>query len=152
MKRETSVNRPWHVIIVGGGFGGLSAAKALKSDLFDVTLIDRRDYHLYQPLLGQIATGLLSPEQISAPLQSVLAKQKNIRVLLGSVEDVDPNSKEVFLADGAVLAYDSLIVATGSQYDRVRERWGHIWTRPELQGFFAKWREERLRAYIRPRS
>jgi NADH:ubiquinone reductase (H+-translocating) len=115
MKRKTSVNRPWHVIIVGGGFGGLSAAKALKSDLFDVTLIDRRDYHLYQPLLGQIATGLLSPEHISAPLRSVLAKQKNTRVLLGSVEDVDPNSKEVFLAGGAVLVYDSLIVATGSE-------------------------------------
>jgi NADH:ubiquinone reductase (H+-translocating) len=115
MKRETSVNRPWRVIIVGGGFGGLGAAKALKSDLLDVTLIDRRNYHLYQPLLGQVATGSLSSGQISAPLRSVLKNQKNTRVLLGSVEDIDPNSKEVFLADGAVLAYDSLIVATGSQ-------------------------------------
>ncbi len=115
MKRETSANRPWRVIIVGGGFGGLRAAKALKSDLFDVTLIDRRNYHLYQPLLSQVAAGSLSPGQISAPLRSVLSKQKNTRVLLGSVEDVDPDSKQVFLADGAVLAYDSLIVATGSQ-------------------------------------
>jgi NADH dehydrogenase len=115
MKQETSVNRPWRVIIVGGGFSGLRAAQALKSDLFDVTLIDRRNYHLYQPLLCQIATGSLSPGQISAPLRSVLSKQKNTRVLLGSVEDVDPGAKQVFLADRTVLAYDSLIVATGSQ-------------------------------------
>jgi NADH:ubiquinone reductase (H+-translocating) len=115
VKRETSANRPWRVIIVGGGFGGLRAAKALKSDLFDVTLIDRRNHHLYQPLLSQVAAGSLSPGQISAPLRSVLSKQKNTRVLLGSVKDVDPDSKQVFLADGAVLAYESLIVATGSQ-------------------------------------
>ena len=103
------------MIIVGGGFGGLRAAQALKSDLFDVTLIDRRNYHLFQPLLYQVATGSLSPGQVSAPLRSVLSKQKNTRVLLGSAEDVDPHSKQVFLADGAILAYDSLIVATGSQ-------------------------------------
>jgi len=115
MKREISGNRPWRVIIVGGGFGGLRAAQTLKSDLFDVTLIDRRNYHLYQPLLGQVAAGSLSPGQISAPLRSVLSKQKNTRVLLGSVEDVDADSKQVVLADGAVLPYDSLIVATGSQ-------------------------------------
>jgi NADH dehydrogenase len=115
MKREISGNRPWRVIIVGGGFGGLRAAQTLKSDLFDVTLIDRRNYHLYQPLLGQVAAGSLSPEQISAPLRSVLSKQKNTRVLLGSVEDIDADSKQVVLADGAVLPYDSLIVATGSQ-------------------------------------
>ena len=63
MKREISVNSPWRVIIVGGGFGGLRAAQALKSDLFDVTLIDRRNYHLYQPLLGQVAAGSLSPHR-----------------------------------------------------------------------------------------
>jgi NADH dehydrogenase len=109
------MSKPWQVIIVGGGFGGLRAAQALKSDLVDVTLIDRRNYHLFQPLLYQVATGSLSPAQISAPLRSVLSRQKNTRVLLGSVEDVDPDSKQVFLADGAVLPYDSLIVATGSQ-------------------------------------
>jgi NADH dehydrogenase len=96
MKREISVNTPWRVIIVGGGFGGLRAAQALKSDLFDVTLIDRRNYHLYQPLLNQVATGSLSPGQISAPLRSVLSKQRNARVLLGSVEDVDPGAKRCF--------------------------------------------------------
>ena len=115
MNREKSVNRPWRVIIVGGGFGGLSAAKTLTSRLFDVTLIDRRNYHLYQPLLGQVAAGSLSPEHISATLQSVLKKQKNLRVLMGSVEDVDPDSKRVVLADGAVLTYDSLIAATGAR-------------------------------------
>ncbi len=115
MKREISGNRPWRVIIVGGGFGGLRAAQTLKSDLFDVTLIDRRNYHLYQPLLGQVAAGSLSPGQISVPLRSVLSKQKNTRVLLGSVEDIDADSKQVVLADGTVLPYDSLIVATGSQ-------------------------------------
>jgi NADH:ubiquinone reductase (H+-translocating) len=99
----------------GRRFGGLRAAQTLTSDLFDVTLIDRRNHHLYQPLLGQVATGSLSPGQISAPLRSVLAKQKNTRVLLGSVEDVDPEAKKVFLAEGAALAYDSLIVATGSE-------------------------------------
>ena len=103
------------MIIVGGGFGGLRAAQSLKSDLVDVTLIDRRSYHLFQPLLYQVATGSLSPGEISAPLRSVLSRQKNTRVLLGSVEDVDPDSKQVLLADGAVFPYDSLIVATGSQ-------------------------------------
>jgi NADH:ubiquinone reductase (H+-translocating) len=115
MKREVSVSRPWRVIIVGGGFGGLRAAQTLASGLVDVTLIDRRNYHLFQPLLYQVATGSLSPGQISAPLRSVLSRQKNARVLLGSVEDVDPDLKQVLLADGAVLPYDSLIVATGSQ-------------------------------------
>ena len=109
------MSKPWRVIIVGGGFGGLRAAQALKSELVEVTLIDRCNYHLFQPLLYQVATGSLSPGQISAPLRSVLSRQKNTRVLLGSVEDVDADSKQVFLADGAVLPYDSLIVATGSQ-------------------------------------
>src|ERR1700746_3832898 len=115
MKREGSVSSPWRVVIIGGGFGGLCAAQTLKSDLVDVTLIDRRNYHLFQPLLYQVATGSLSPGQISAPLRGVLSRQKNTRVLLGSMEDVDPDSKQVFLADGAVLPYDSLIIATGSQ-------------------------------------
>jgi NADH:ubiquinone reductase (H+-translocating) len=114
-KWKVSVSTPWRVIIVGGGFGGLTAALALKSDLVDVTLIDRRNYHLFQPLLYQVATGSLSAEEIVAPLRSVLRRQKNTRVLLGTVEDVDPDKKLVVLADGAVLPYDSLIVATGSE-------------------------------------
>jgi NADH dehydrogenase len=109
------VNEPWKVIIVGGGFGGLSAAQALRSHSVDVTLIDRRNFHLFQPLLYQVATGSLSPGEIAAPLRSVLSRQKNTRVLLGTVEDVDPVSKRVLLEDGASFPYDSLIVAAGSQ-------------------------------------
>jgi NADH dehydrogenase len=105
----------WKVVIVGGGFGGLCAAQALKSAPVDVTLIDRRNYHLFQPLLYQVATGSLSPGDIAAPLRGVLSRQKNTRVFLGNVQDVDPASKRVLLADGASLEYDSLIVAAGSQ-------------------------------------
>lgn len=103
------------VVIIGGGFGGLSAAKQLKSDSVDVTLIDRRNYHLFQPLLYQVATGSLSPGDIAYPLRGVLNRQKNLRVLLGIVVDIDPDSKRVFLADGEILPYDSLIVAAGSE-------------------------------------
>jgi NADH dehydrogenase len=109
------VSKPWKVVIVGGGFGGLRAAQNLRSDLVDVTLVDRRNYHLFQPLLYQVATGSLSPGEIASPLRGVLSAQKNTRVLLGTVVDVDPESKHVTLQDGAVLQYDSLIVATGSQ-------------------------------------
>ncbi len=103
------------VIIIGGGFGGLFAAQALKSAPVDVTLIDRRNYHLFQPLLYQVATGSLSPGEVAAPLRGVLSRQKNTRVLLGDVLDIDPASKQVMLADGASFEYDSLIVAAGSQ-------------------------------------
>ena len=103
------------VVIVGGGFGGLRAARALKSAPVDVTLIDRRNYHLFQPLLYQVATGSLSPGEIAAPLRSVFSRQKNVRVLLGEVVDVDPASRRVVLADGAEFPYDALIVAAGAQ-------------------------------------
>jgi NADH dehydrogenase len=103
------------VIIIGGGFGGLSAAQALKSAPVDVTLLDRRNYHLFQPLLYQVATGSLSPGEIAAPLRGVLSRQKNTRVLLGDVVDIDPVSKRVLVEDGASFEYDSLIVAAGSQ-------------------------------------
>ena len=109
------MSKPWRVVIVGGGFGGLRAAQALESELVDVTLVDRRNYHLFQPLLYQVATGSLSAGEIAAPLRGVLSRQKNTRVLLGEVTDVDPDSKRVSLVDGAVLPYDSLILAAGSQ-------------------------------------
>ncbi|HXM65110.1 MAG TPA: NAD(P)/FAD-dependent oxidoreductase [Candidatus Acidoferrum sp.] len=103
------------VVIIGGGFGGLSAAQHLNSNLVDVTLIDRRNYHLFQPLLYQVATGSLSAGEIASPLRSVLSRQKNTRVWLGTVVDVDSDSKRVVLADGTIVPYDSLIVAAGSQ-------------------------------------
>ena len=105
----------WKVVIIGGGFGGLSAAQHLKSNQVDVTLIDRRNYHLFQPLLYQVATGSLSAGEVASPLRGVLSRQKNTRVWLGTVVDIDPDSKRVFLADGAIVPYDSLIVAAGSQ-------------------------------------
>ena len=110
-----TVSKRWHVIIVGGGFGGLRAARALRSAPVDVTVIDRRNHHLFQPLLYQVATGSLSPGQIAAPLRGVLSGQQNTRVLLGEVTDIDPAAKRVTLADGAAFEYDSLIVAAGSQ-------------------------------------
>jgi len=103
------------VVILGGGFGGLNAAQKLKRAPVEATLIDRRNFHLFQPLLYQVATGSLSPGEIAAPLRGVLAKQKNTRVLLGEAADIDPEAKRVILRDGAAFQYDSLIVATGTQ-------------------------------------
>jgi NADH dehydrogenase len=103
------------VVILGGGFGGLNAAQKLKRAPVEVTLIDRRNFHLFQPLMYQVATGSLSPGEIAAPLRGVLSRQKNTQVLLGEAADIDPDVKRVILRDGAPFPYDSLIVATGSQ-------------------------------------
>src|ERR1700684_1433873 len=107
------------VVIVGGGFGGLSAAQHLNSNLVDVTLIDRRNYHLFQPLLYQVATGSLSPGEIASPLRSVLSGQKNTEVLLDEAFDLDAEHRRLILRGGETdddrtIEYDSLIVATGS--------------------------------------
>jgi NADH dehydrogenase len=103
------------VLILGGGFGGLKAAQRLKRAPVEVTLIDRRNFHLFQPLMYQVATGSLSPGEIAAPLRGVLSHQKNAQVLLGEAVDIDPDAKRVTLRDGANFEYDSLIVATGSK-------------------------------------
>src|SRR5271168_4531373 len=103
------------VVILGGGFGGLYAAKALRHAAADVTVIDRRNFHLFQPLLYQVATGSLSPGEIATPLRAVLSRQKNVQVLLGEAMDLDPVAKKVILRDGATFSYDSLIVGTGSK-------------------------------------
>src|SRR5579862_1029348 len=103
------------VLILGGGFGGLNAAQKLKRAPVEVTLIDRRNFHLFQPLMYQVATGSLSPGEIAAPLRGVLSRQKNTQVLLGEAVDIDPDAKRVILRDGANFEYDSLIVATGSK-------------------------------------
>ncbi|MGF1939302.1 MAG: NAD(P)/FAD-dependent oxidoreductase [Nostoc sp. ChiQUE02] len=108
-------NAPHQVVIVGGGFGGLYTAKALKTANVNVTLIDKRNFHLFQPLLYQVATGTLSPADISAPLRSVFSKSKNTKVLLGEVNDIDPKAQQVILGD-EVVPYDTLIVATGANH------------------------------------
>jgi NADH:ubiquinone reductase (H+-translocating) len=103
------------VLILGGGFSGLNAAQKLRDDPVEVTLIDRRNFHLFQPLLYQVATGSLSPGEIAAPLRGILSRQKNAQVLMGEAVDIDPVAKRVILRDGAAFEYDSLIVATGSK-------------------------------------
>jgi NADH:ubiquinone reductase (H+-translocating) len=106
----TSTHR---VVILGGGFGGLYTAKALRKAPVNVCLVDKRNFHLFQPLLYQVATGGLSPGDIAAPLRSVLAEQKNTQVLLAEAHDLDPERRRLIVNDGE-LEYDSLVVATGS--------------------------------------
>lgn len=104
------------VAIVGGGFGGLYAARSLRHAAIDLTLIDRRNFHLFQPLLYQVATGALSPGEIASPLRYLLNHQKNTRVLLDEVVDIDPNKRELVLKDALRVPYDTAIFATGSTH------------------------------------
>jgi len=102
------------VVIVGGGFAGLNAAKSLGHVNVEVTLIDRRNFHLFQPLLYQVATGSLSPAQIAFPLRVVLRRQKNATVLLGEVVDIDPSARTLKIDNGEIVPYDTLILAAGA--------------------------------------
>ena len=104
------------VVIVGGGFGGLYTAKALKQSSVQVTLIDKRNFHLFQPLLYQVATGGLSPSDIASPLRLILRQHKNVQVLLNSVVDLKPKDKQIILDDDKSISYDILILATGSTH------------------------------------
>src|SRR5258706_9940522 len=106
----------YRVLILGGGFGGLLAAQKLKRAPVQVTLLDRRNFHLFQPLLYQVATGALSPGDIAQPLRSILRKHRNTTVILGEAVDIDPDWREVILADGGPIAYDTLVVATGAHH------------------------------------
>lgn len=115
MANTTETQPPHQVVIIGGGFGGLYAAKSLNNDNVNVTLIDRRNFHLFQPLLYQVATGAISPADISSPLRSVLNKSKNTKVLLGEVNDIDPQGQKVLMGDETI-PYDTLIVATGAKH------------------------------------
>ena len=105
-----------HVLILGGGFAGLYAARALKRAPVRVTVVDRRNHHLFQPMLYQVATAALNPSDIAAPIRSVLRNQANTEVLLGEVESIDPVERRVVLTDGADCTYDYLIVATGARH------------------------------------
>jgi len=109
--------RPHRVTVVGGGFAGLYAARNLGIDPeVRLTLVDRRNFHLFQPLLYQVATGALSPGDIAQPLRSVLRRQRNTTVILGQAVGLDPDRREVLIADGGPISYDTLIVATGAHH------------------------------------
>src|SRR6187431_1124596 len=110
----TMERRP-HVVIIGGGFGGLATARALANAPVNVTLIDRRNHHLFQPLLYQVATAALNPSDIAYPIRSVLRRQKNVSVILGDAQSIDLDRRIVHLAD-ADLAYDYLILAAGATH------------------------------------
>jgi NADH dehydrogenase len=104
------------VVIVGGGFGGLWAANALANKPVDVALIDRKNHHVFQPLLYQVATAVLSPGEIATPIRRILHYAKNIEVILGEVLDFDPTHHQVILDDGSSMKYDYLIVAAGARH------------------------------------
>ncbi|MCR9159251.1 MAG: NAD(P)/FAD-dependent oxidoreductase [Nannocystaceae bacterium] len=111
---ETGAGRP-HVVIVGGGFGGLRAAVSLADADVDVTIIDKRNHHVFQPLLYQVATAGLAVSDIAMPLRAVLRRSKNVRVLLGEVEDIDTDTCRVQLYDGSHVEFDYLVVAAGAR-------------------------------------
>jgi NADH dehydrogenase len=104
-----------HVVIIGGGFGGLTAARALNGAPVRVTLLDRRNHHVFQPLLYQVATAGLSPGDIASPIRWILRRQRNVRVLLGEANAIDVETRHVILDEG-VIPYDYLIVATGATH------------------------------------
>src|SRR5256886_9641770 len=114
-KKETALTQP-RVVIIGGGFGGLCAARGLAGALVSVTLIDKRNYHLFRPMLYQVATGLLSGDQISGPLRSILSRQANVEVLMDEVSGVDTDKRLVRLKQHSI-SYDYLVLATGIQYN-----------------------------------
>jgi NADH dehydrogenase len=118
-----------HVVIIGGGFGGLYAAKALRHVPVRVTLIDKRNFHLFQPLLYQVATGGLSPGDIAHPLRSVFARDRHISVMLAEVIDINVAQQTVILRDGS-LTYDTLVIATGASH----QYFGHDEWEPQAPG------------------
>src|SRR3984893_7301153 len=118
-KAREDMSRP-NIIIVGGGFGGLAAAKALRNTPAQIVLIDRTNHHLFQPLLYQVATSVLSPSQIGSPIRGILRNQENTIVILGEATGVDKNQKRVFVSDAdrreVPIPYDYLILATGATH------------------------------------
>jgi NADH dehydrogenase len=126
MPQSATSPRP-RVVVVGAGFGGLEAARRLARSPVDVTVIDRRNYHLFQPLLYQVVTAALSPADIAEPIRVVLRQQQNATVLLDEVIGIDTAARRVETRFGAAQSYDYLVLATGSQY----AYFGHSdWPRP----------------------
>jgi len=118
------------VLIVGGGFGGLAAAKALRREPVEVTIVDRRNHHLFTPLLYQVASAALSPGDIASPIRWILRRQRNVEVLLADVDRIDPDGKAAHLADGGRIPYDYVIVAAGATH----AYFGHDEWRPSAPG------------------
>src|SRR5690242_4434920 len=109
----TAAARPHHVVIVGAGFGGLETTYRLKGAPVAITLIDRRNHHLFQPLLYQVATASLATSEIAWPIRYLLSDRREITTLFANVNGVDPANKRVLLEDGDMLSYDTLVLATG---------------------------------------
>ena len=105
-----------HVVIVGAGFGGLAAAQELAGAAVRITIIDQRNHHLFQPLLYQVATAALATSEIAWPIRFLVRKRREVTTLLGVVSGVDPQSRTVMLQDGAVVAFNTLILATGARH------------------------------------
>jgi NADH:ubiquinone reductase (H+-translocating) len=108
--------KPHHVVVIGGGFGGLWVTRGLAAAPVQITLVDRANHHLFQPLLYQVATAGLSAPDIAAPLRHILRNQRNVDVRLGHVTQIDVTEKHITTEDGAMIAYDTLIVATGATH------------------------------------
>ena len=106
------LQEPPHIFIVGGGFAGLQVAKNLSGESVRITLVDRKNYHLFQPLLYQVATAVLSPDKITAPIRKILKKQKNVRVALASPQNIDLENKAL-LSERGFIPYDFLVLAMG---------------------------------------
>jgi NADH:quinone reductase (non-electrogenic) len=126
MQHPSGMQHRPHVVVIGGGFGGLATARALAKAPVNVTLIDRRNHHLFQPLLYQVATAALNPGDIAYPIRAALAKQRNARVLLAAATSIDVANRRVVLDDGQ-LAYDYLVVATGATHSYFgRDDWAPV--------------------------
>src|SRR5712692_9719192 len=123
MTSDDATHRPTRVVIIGAGFGGLSAVKQLAKTPFDVTVVDRHNYHLFQPLLYQVATAALSPGDIAAPIRGIVRGQQNANVILAKVSGVDAVRREV-VAEGRRIPFDDLIIATGAEH----AYFGHDWS------------------------
>jgi NADH dehydrogenase len=104
------------LIVIGAGFGGLSTVQALKRDDIDITIIDRTNHHVFQPLLYQVATAALAPGDIAVPIRGILSKQKNVNVVMGDVSGIDTSAKTVTVADGRRFSYDDLVLAPGARH------------------------------------
>lgn len=117
MKNSQTHSDHRHIVIIGGGFGGIATAKALKNTDADVTIIDRLNHHLFQPLLYQVATAELSPGDIAAPIRAIINNNPRIKVVLGEVQKINPEGKSLILKSGQLIKFDQLVMATGAQYN-----------------------------------